>query len=164
VRSIPYQITDAVELWAREHGRHGSVRRDPRGFAVIELSIKDDDPRMKGWREGKLKSKPVDKVPLLYQKTFRDQYGKEQRSPRYSPIDLEELGVSGVLEILNRGNLASGTGEWRDLMQCVQSVAAKNDALKDSIMRAARDNARARAREIVRDAAPKSFVAANISA
>ena len=141
--TIPWDIADAVEMWAREkRGTHGriawnAVMRCP----VIDFELKADDPRMKAYRDGRLKHEPKESIPLHYQ--------KEGGGPFY-PINLTELGVSGLMEMLDRANTWSGRGEFKSTMAAIAATERKNEALRDSIRAAAKDNARERAKDMRR--------------
>ena len=141
--SIPWDIKDAVELWAREkRGTHGKIEWNTvLNCAVIDFDLKADDPRMRAYQEGRLKHEPKESIPLHYQ--------KEGGGPFY-PINLAELGVSGLMEMLDRANTWSGRGEFKSTMAAIAATERKNDALKQSIRDAARDNARERAKDMRR--------------
>jgi hypothetical protein len=144
---IPSEIKDAVELWARQWGRHGTVTWNPwMKCPVIELTLKPDDPRLRGWKEGRVTREPRECIPLHYQP--RDAKGNAEM--HFVGMNLAELGVSGVIEILNRGNMQSGRGEYADMMTAVRSVAERNEKLREDMRNTIRDNSRERAKDMRR--------------
>jgi hypothetical protein len=143
-QAIPYEIRDAVELWAREWGRHGNIEWKPQmNCAVIEFTLRGDDPRLRAYQEGQLKHEPKECVFLHYQPTLDD----GSKSVHYMPLNLEDLGVSGVIEMLNRGNTWSGCGEYKSFKDAAQKMGEYNDKLKNQIKSAAIADARLRARD-----------------
>jgi hypothetical protein len=145
--AIPSEIRDAVASWARQWGRHGSIAfNHALKCAVIELSLKEDDPRLKPWKEGKLSHEPKECIPLHFQKPM----GDGTKSVHYFPLNLDELGVTGIIEMLNRGNTWSGTGEYRSFKEAAQIMGEHNEKLKAQIKDAAIEEGRLRARDMKR--------------
>lgn len=146
-QQIPCEIADAVELWARQWGRHGTIGMNQAlRCPVIELSLKSDDPRLKHWQEGRLKYEPKESILLHYQRTEPD----GSKSVHFYPLNLEELGVSGVLEILDRGNMWSGRGEYENFQKAAQVMGEYNEKLKQQMKDAAVEEGRLRARDMRR--------------
>lgn len=146
-QAIPYEIRDAVELWARQWGRHGTITMNHAlRCPVIELSLRGDDPRLRAYQEGRLKHEPKECIPLHYQQPMPD----GSKSVHYSALSIADLGVSGVLEILDRGNTWSGTGEYKGFKQAAQVMGEHNEKLKQQIKAAAIDEGRLRARDMRR--------------
>lgn len=143
-RVIPYQFADAVEMWARERGRHARIGwNSATNCAVIDFTLRADDPRMRAWQEGKLRFEPKESVLLHYRKC--DSKGVE--SGPYIAMDLEQKGVSGIIDMLNEGDVLSGTGKYRDMQEAVQAVERNNERLRATMREAAVENARLRARD-----------------
>lgn len=137
----PWEIADAVTAWARDNGREGArlVWSAPMKCWCIEFDLKADDPRMAGWRDGRLKRKPVETVVLHKQKGT---------SAHFEAMDLEQMGASGIRALLDEGNLWSGTGKYPGgLMEAVKAVEEKNDRVRAEFERVAVENARLRARD-----------------
>lgn len=102
-RGIPVEVQDEVELWAREQGRHGRITWSPvTNCAVVQLSLKPDDPRMRAYQEGRLKHEPKENVFL-----HRWEGGRWVAVPP-TPA---ELTPDFVRRWLDRGNMWSGRGE-----------------------------------------------------
>ena len=144
VGGAPPEIAEAVELWAREHrGTHGKIVWN----AVmkcweIQFELKPDDPRMKRWRDGKLRVKPVEPVYLHRQKMVDG-----RPAPHYEGIPLEELGVEGVLAWLDEGNTWSGRGRHKSFDAACKAADAHNERIREMITKEAEENARLRARD-----------------
>lgn len=141
-RYIPREMAAAVDEWARQWGRRGTIGWNAAlNCAVIDLSLKPDDPRMQAWQEGRLKHEPKESIPLNWQPK-----GKQY----FEPINLEELGVSGLIDMLDKANAWSGRGEYSSMMEAVNAVERKNEELREMMRKAALDNCRDRARDMRR--------------
>ncbi len=128
--NIPYEFREAVELYARRSGRHGTIGWN--GWTrcnVVEFTLKPDDPRLKAWQEGKLKKEPKETILLHYQ---------PKPGAPYQAINLAELGVSGLVEMLEKANTWSGRGEYRSVVEAVQAAARHNDNLREQMRNAKR--------------------------
>lgn len=147
-RSIPWQFDDAVKLWAREHGKANATIRwnAATKCAVIEFTLRNDDPRMRHWQEGRLKFEPKETVFLNKQVTD----GKGKAYGPYVAIDLEQLGVSGLIDMLNEGDVQSGTGRYRDMQEAIHAIEGRNEQMRAKMREAAVENARLRARDMRR--------------
>ena len=143
--SAPVDVRDAVELWARQNrGTHGTiVWNQVMNCWEIQFELKPDDPRMKSWRDGRLRVKPMEPVFLHRQK--RSANGTP--TPHWECVPLEELGVSGVLRWLDEGNTTSGTGRYQSFDAACKASDAHNEALKAKIQQVAEENAGLRARD-----------------
>lgn len=122
----PTEVSDAVELWARDFGRHAHVNYiPPMQCWGVELSLPSDHPQLKLWKEGKLKqaTPPTDTV-LLHAWSYDTQ--------AWVPHDIEQLGPSGVVSILEKGNTWSGRGEYSSIVEACEAVQQDNEqARKD---------------------------------
>jgi hypothetical protein len=136
---IPWEFADAVEIWCREHGRHGTMVWNPvLRCPDIRMDLKPDDPRLEGWQNGRLKHKPYEHVYLHHQ--------TEIGGPLVA-IDLYELGIEGLKERLDRGNLMSGRGEYDNIYNATLAVDAHNLEVEQKMKDTAIENARLRARD-----------------
>lgn len=116
----PPEFADAVETYARQYGRHATMRflPFPLNCWVIEFTLKANDPALLAWREGRLKEEPKEVVHLwefvpakpkgrepVEVKQLRQQAVKAgTRLDRYVGYKLSDLGVSGVVAFLEKGN------------------------------------------------------------
>ena len=123
----PVEVADEVELYARQTGRHATVEYVPTllkgtrpvaGTWRVRFTLKPDDKRLSLYQTGKMDEPPTEDVWL---------HVPDQASPLgYRPLDLVQLGASGVREFLERGNLWSGRGEYKSLEQMVREVRESN--------------------------------------
>jgi hypothetical protein len=141
----PLDVREAVELWARANrGTHGTIAWNPlMNCWQVNFDLKDDDPRMKSWRDGKLKVKPSEPVYLHRQKKNKD----GTPTPYWEAVPLEELGVSGVLRWLDEGNCWSGTGRYASFDAACKAADDHNEMLRAKIAKEAEINAGLRARD-----------------
>lgn len=117
---IPRDIERAVVQWYAERGR-SAVMKWHRFFncPLIELELKPDDPRLRAWQENKVPEKPTESILL-----------NRREGGRLVPIKLEEFGPSGIVGLLEKIDLLSGTGEFRDLMHAIEATHEHNRQLK----------------------------------
>lgn len=120
--AVPQEIEDAVILWARSYNREAKVgyHRIMKCHA-IQLSAPADDPKWAAYRDGKLKQAPHEFIPL----------NRQDASGHYVPIALEELGASGIVQMLEEANMWSGRGEYDDVAGAAQAVIARNAAHRE---------------------------------
>lgn len=142
---VPVEIQDAVEKWARRWGRHGRVvyidHFDP-PWPQVRLTPVSDDPQMERVQKGKLPIEEAEETVELIE--------WDPKAEAYRPIPLEQLGASGVVRLLQKGNTWSGRGEYDSLQEAV--VAAREEQkreqeqfeedLKDAVKESARGSRR----------------------
>lgn len=113
---VPPEISEAVELWAREWGRHARITHlmitDP-PTPQIHLSPKPNDPRRKKVQEGEWAPEEAEETVHLWE------YEGTAPEGSYVGIPLRSLGVRGVLRWLERGNTWSERGEVDSLQEGV---------------------------------------------
>lgn len=157
--TVPVEIRDAVEKWARSWGRHAdvvyiTVTSPPTPQVRIEL--KPDDPRLRPWQEGDADEKPVETVELV---EWDDQ------KKRFVGINLMDLGADGVVEILERGNTWSGRGEYDSLQEGIVAARREKESKLERLKNWMRGEAIARAEDRAygdRSTAPMFTVPDNI--
>lgn len=94
---------------------------------VVELDLRDDDPRIGAWKEGRLRVKPVESVPLH----------RTGKTGHLEAIPLDDLGASGVVALLDEGNVLTGRGKYSSLMHAVRAVEDRNTYLEEQMEKAA---------------------------
>lgn len=142
---IPWDIQEEVELWAREIGRHAKIVWNPvLACPEVQIELKDGDPRLKKWQAGDAKRphKPVESVWL---------HRWNEEAGHYEPMDLGQMGASGVRAHLERANMWSGRGRHRDLYSAAKAADEHNEQLKAEMRKAAMDNSRDMAKDRRRD-------------
>jgi hypothetical protein len=127
--SVPYDIADAVEVWARERGRHARMEWSAfLGCPVIHFTRKADDPVLKAWQEGELESEPTESVMLNRW---------DERAGAYVPLDLGEYGAGGVVALLEEADTWSGRGRYESLQHAIRAAWDRNDARREEMKAAA---------------------------
>jgi len=171
-RPVPVDYAEAVEKWAREHGGHAKLKwlPSPMNCWAVILSYKVGDPRaMDQQSEGE----PV----LLHDYWPASRWEKEapSRARRhqktgaivhgYYAYELDELGVEGIIQRLDRGNMLSGRGEFgtKTPEQVGLGQVEKHKTTQARRLETARDDAGARARDIRRRTYKIPFLRVGIS-
>lgn len=123
----PVEFADAVEMYAREHDRHGTLKFEPRlNVWVIEFTLKAGDPRLRAWQEGMATEEPKEVIQLWdylsdaprsrehirIKEHRRDAMKRGLRLNNYVGYTLAELGVSGMIAFLEEGN-TWGRGQYK---------------------------------------------------
>lgn len=150
----PAEMRDAVEKWARQWDRHADLVWDPRAMCfAVELTLRPDDKRLLAWREGRRDSEPKERV-LLHEWRTQDEMRTlptwmQMRNPRtnevragFVAIDLGQLGTSGLIELLDKGNTATGRGEFDSITDAVRSMARKRRDVQEKVEKQSREWAR----------------------
>lgn len=140
-RVAPVEYRDAVALYAREIGASGDIVwvDAPVNCWQVRLSLKPDDPRCR-----RMDGENVEAVELqkfvhpdpahpAYPRGDVKLLEKLRRHPRtnrlmpgYVALRLGDLGVSGVVEILQRGSLLTGRGEFDSMEEVLAHVHGRN--------------------------------------
>lgn len=134
-RRIPLDIEEAIILYFRNtSGRGARVDFSPTlQCPVILVDLRPDDPRLKAWRDGRLKVEPKETIFLHH-----------RVDGHLVPLPLEEYGPGGITEWLARADVMSGRGEYRNLTAAVQGELTKNEdkkrELRKQMEEAARDS------------------------
>lgn len=155
--SAPPDVREEVELYARQHGRTGSVAYVPYPVNAWEarLSLRPNDPAMKAWQEGRAEEPPVEtvlfvepnpKVGQVEDVVLDGQRIRHVHGP-YRALDIVQMGASGVRQFLERGNTWSGRGEHRSIDAARQHAENLNRAKKEKARADAIESAKHRARE-----------------
>lgn len=117
--SVPVEIRDAVEQWARSCGRHADIVYIPftnPPIPQVRIELLPHDPRLKAWQEGDADEKPVESVELV-------EWNDEKKC--YVGMNLTDLGAGGVVELLERGNTWTGRGEFDSIQEGVVAARAR---------------------------------------
>jgi len=124
---VPEDIVRAVEDWGKNCGRKAKIAFAPypaglspaEGCFTIFLERKDDDPVRRLYKEGKTPQMPYEAVPL-------QQWDKEQGC--YFPLNIHEYGASGVVGILQKGDMWSGNGEYPSMKEAAKASIDRMEA------------------------------------
>lgn len=129
--TVPVEIADTVEMFARESGRHATLHFIPTfsqngevitGTWMVRFTLKVDDPRLQLYRDGKVGEPPTEDVWL--------HVPDDTRRSGYRPLSLEDLGAGGVRTFLDKGNTWSGRGEYTSIEEHVRKAMAANEMMR----------------------------------
>ena len=140
-RRAPYEFQDAVELHFRKSGRHAHIVWIPEPVCQwqIRISLMPDDPVLAAWKAGELDEEPVETVEITY---FDEEIGL------YVGYELEELGVSGLTEMLEKGDTWSGQGEFSSIQDALTWQVEAQRNTKERLRLAMREEALAVGRDV----------------
>ena len=142
----PVEIADEVELWARQSGRHATLRFVPilgkrrgpiTGTWVVCLTLRANDKRLGLLQQQKVAEEPTEKVWLH----------EPDGQGGYRAFDIVQLGASGVRNLLERGDMWSGRGEFDSLEHQLRVTKQWNEAARAKNRAEAKDGARSDARD-----------------
>lgn len=130
----PADVSEAVVRWFRDNGgRHARLEwHGLLGCWVIHVTRRSDDPLQDLVRTGRI-AEATESIAL---------HRPAGPGLGYAPMDLEQMGVSGVLEMLDRSNTWSGRGEYASLAEAVAAHGAAQRAQEEKMETDAYDNGR----------------------
>lgn len=157
----PAEFQEAVESWARQHGGHASLHwcGPPLNVWQVRLDLKANDPRLHSrqpyetvelhqWTD----PNDPDADPALVKrlKGQAKDAGLKRTRAAYVSYRLDELGATGIIEILERGSLMSGRGEFEDPEDALRQVRKRQERARESLRRELRDAAQHAANRVRR--------------
>ena len=120
-RTPPVEYADAVEKWARSKGRHAKLVWDARcGNWQVHIELTGNDPRLQ-------LETPTEVVELLKPGFLDTPTGR--KVPGLVGVELDELGVQGIIDHLNETNLE--TGRFRSPQDALRHSREQNRTLRD---------------------------------
>lgn len=140
-RRAPHEFSDAVELHFRKSGRHANIVWIPEPVCQwqIRITLRPDDPVLAAWRAGELEEEPVETVEI----TFYD-----EEAGLYVGRELDELGVSGLTEMLEKGDMWSGQGRFGSIQDALTWQVENQRNTQERLRNAMRDEAMAVGRAV----------------
>jgi len=138
----PWDIQETVELWAREQGRTARMHLAPGGTWFVRLSLRCNDPRMLLAQQGITAEPPGEDVWFHIPNPREGKVVSGVRQGPYIPLDINQMGVSGVREFLEKGNTWSGRGEYLSLIDQLHKVRATNEEVRLKSRADAREESR----------------------
>lgn len=125
----PHDLQDEVELFAREYGRTGKLHFVPVGGWMARFSLRCNDPRMVLYQRGEI-PEPLSEDVWFHEPNPNEGQpnGRGGRQGPFIPLDILQMGTSGVREFLEKGNTWSGRGEFTSLEAAVKQ-ANDNDVV-----------------------------------
>jgi len=167
-RLAPPEFQDAVARFARDNGgQTAEIVWIP--FEVncwqVKLYLKADDPRRKFDDPGThfepvMLHEWVDPVgepnhPRAHKLTNRNR-------PGFVSLELEELGVEGLLDILRKGSLMSGRGEYASAEHALKASLRRDEERREKMRLESKDKAVTRWRDKRRQALKIPFLPVEI--
>lgn len=158
IPQAPVELADAVEVYARNYGRSATLHFFPTqlqgmrvlsGTWVVRFALRVNDTRMALYRDGKVEEPPTEDVWIHVPnpRAGRPTTVRGEREPDYLPIDILQMGVSGLREFLEKGNTWSGRGEFASIEQHLQVVREGNVEGLEKNRAQAKETARFQQRE-----------------
>ena len=126
----PWDIQQEVELWAREQGRTAKMHMAPNGTWFVRLSLRCNDKRMLLYQQGMTAEPPGEDVWFHIPNAHEGKIIGGVRQGPYIPLDINQMGVSGIREFLEKGNTWSGRGEYLSLIDQLHKVRATNEEVR----------------------------------
>lgn len=156
----PVEYADAVEMYARQYGRHATMKfvPPPVNCWVVEFSLRSNDPRMKLSQQQLVEEEPKE-VIYLWREVRGENWMKDK--PRFVGYRLEELGVTGVIALLEKTN-TWGRGEYRSHAEAAKDQEYKAEKARERIEETHRREAVARGMDRRRQALEIPFLPVGI--
>lgn len=141
----PPEFADAAEMYARRTDRHGTLKfiPPPVNCWIVEFTLKPTDPRMKAWQTGQLDSEPKEVIYLWRPSTPRER--AKDPLVQFVGYKLDELGVTGMIQLLERTDTTTGRGEYDSLGSAMKDQMDKQVEGQQKIADEAKENAHDRA-------------------
>lgn len=170
----PHELQDEVELYARESGRTATLHFFMGCGWFVRFSLRCNDKRMLAFQQGMAAEPPTEDVffhvpnpkehdglslselkamdiPVLWSVVGFDKH-KRCRMP-FIPLDIQQMGPSGIRQFLEKGNMWSGRGEFDSLTEQLRKAREKNKAVREK----RKEDARQEARKFARDQRGRRF-------
>ena len=156
----PLEYREAVAAYARSHGGSGGDVvwvSDPVNTWQVRLNLKTGDPRLQDH------SSDLFEAVLLHQwvhpekeplNPLRERCKRHPRTnrlmPSYVALLLPELGVGGLITILEKGSLMTGRGEFKSAEHAMQVVLAKKYEDQNKLVQEKRQDVGDRSKDLRR--------------
>lgn len=150
---VPYDIREAIELYAREVGRSATIHFIPEVGWMVRFGLRSNDPRgslLQSQRVGSLGEdvyfhvRRRDYDPKQHPAILPPRPGSKQT---WVPLDIIQMGASGVREFLEAGNTWSGRGVFASQQDALRRNEELNAREAAAIKERARESTRERVRE-----------------
>lgn len=110
--SIPVDIADAVEVWARGRGRHARMEWHPvLNCPVIHFTSRQN-------------------ADETSESLMLNEWDAEKG--HHVPLNLGDYGASGIINLLERADTHSGRGEFKTLADAVQANIEHNARVREA--------------------------------
>lgn len=140
-RRAPLEFQEAVELHFRKSGRHASIVWIPEPVCQwqVRITLRADDPVLRAYQAGETEEEPIETVEITY---FDEEAGM------YVGYELDELGVSGLVEMLEKGDMWSGQGKFSSIQEAMTWQVETQRNMRERLKQAMKDEAMAVARDV----------------
>ena len=101
------------------------------GCWFVDFTLKPNDPRMRLYQQGLASEPPKERVWFF----------RRERGGQLVPLDILQMGVSGVTEFLERGDTWSGRGEYSSIEDAYRKTEEANARFKERKFEEARQDA-----------------------
>lgn len=139
----PWDLQEEVELYARESGRTAKLHFMP-GINTwfARFSLRSNDKRMLAYQQGLAADVPTEDVWFHRAASHEDvARNRAQKPGDWIPLDIIQMGRSGVREFLDRGNTWSGRGEFASIAESRLKAKEANAAAKERLRAQQKDDA-----------------------
>lgn len=124
----PVWFADTIEMWARAHGRHAKTTWDPPvGCFVTRLSRMSHDPVLALVKSGKKEDVGVPIYWHEWKEGVRRHPVTGQVVGGFVPMDIEQMGESGVRTYLDKVATWTGRAEFKSVDDAVDASVKAND-------------------------------------
>ena len=105
----------------------------------VRITLRPDDPALRAYQAGEAEEEPVETVEITY---FDEDVGL------YVGYELDELGVSGLVEMLEKGDMWSGQGRFGSIQEAMTWQVGTQRAQRERLRQAMKDEALAVGRDV----------------
>jgi hypothetical protein len=123
---LRYDIADEIILYFRESGRNCEVKYIPHMKCFVAMvSLRSNDPLLGSFQSGVLSRVPTEDVFFHEPNPDAGKIMGGVRQGPFRPLDLNQMGASGVRTWLEQRNVLSGRGEFKSLLEQHRAVDKK---------------------------------------
>jgi hypothetical protein len=135
-------------MYARDHGRHAKLHFVPTEFRngrvvngtwVARFSLMSNDKRLLLYQQGRAEEPPTEDVWF-----HRPVRGAREGEMDCEPLDICQMGASGVRQFLERGNTWSGRGEFSSLEEQARKAIEANAEMRQKFKEEKKEESRRR--------------------
>ena len=140
-RRAPLEFQEAVELHFRKSGRHARIVWIPEPVCQwqVRITMKPNDPALRAFQAGETALEPVETVELT---VFDEDEGL------YIGVELESIGVSGLIDMLERGDMHSGQGDFDSLEEAMAYQVESQKKYRERLEKYVKDEVLAAGRAV----------------
>lgn len=142
--TAPYDLQEECELYARESGRHAKLHYFPGAGWFVRFSLRpNDDKRLLLAQAGMIAEEEIGEDVFFSVPDPR----RDARPGDMIPLDINQMGRSGIREFLERGNSWSGRGQYTSIVDAHLKAREANRLQKIKLRQEMKEANRQRQRE-----------------